>query len=124
MPRSIFKQPPTDILILKAVRSLGITNLTDTKIVDESALNPILMQEVLEELRGIYYPCMIKTFLERDSFEYKNYICIVRQLLKTRKRNLLRREKCIMVGKNLYKYESVYSLDLAPISELGEVTFN
>ena len=119
MPRSLYKREPSEELVLKAVQSLGLQDLQDTKWVDETALNPILMLEVLDELRSLMFPCMVKQFLDRPEPTYKSYFTVVRQLIKHKGRNFKRREKCIQIEKNVYRYLTMYQL-LAAVPEQGQ----
>lgn len=124
MPRSLYKCEPSQDLLLKAVQSLGLQDLDDTKWVDETALNPVLMMEVLDDLRSIMYPCMVKQFLDRQEQNYKSYFTVVRQLVKHKGRNFKRREKCTQIEKNVYRYLTTYQLQPAPLTQPKTVAFN
>jgi hypothetical protein len=122
--KNIFSKPPSDELVLKAVRSLGFDSMTDTRWVEESALKPDLMEEVRDELRQIMYRCFVKRYVDRDDFIYKHYIVIVRQLIKTRGRTFQRKERCMQMGERVYKYATIYSLSISKPSGEIVVVFN
>jgi len=109
MPRSLFRIQPTQEIVEKALRALGIDGLDSIQEVCFTHLNTDLAAEVLEEMRQFYYPCIAKRYLKTD-FDYKDYMTVVRQLLKTRQRIFRRREKCVKIGDKTYQYIPYYSL--------------
>lgn len=122
--KNIFSKQPSDELVLKAVQSLGFDSLTDTRWVGEMALKPDMMEEVRDELRSLMYKCFSKRYVDREDFGFKHYIVIVRQLLKTRGRTFLRKEKSIQIQEKVYKYVTIYSLSIANTSKEIVVVFN
>ena len=122
--KNIFSKQPSDNLVLKAVQSLGFDSLNDTRWVGEMALKPDLMEEVRDELRQCMYKCFSKRYVDREDFEYKHYIVLVRQLLKTRGRTFLRKEKCIQIQDKVYKYATIYSLSIMNNPKEIVVVFN
>ena len=108
--KKYFRKPIPNELVLKAVRSLGLQNMTDTNWIEESYLIPELMMEVIEEVRPFYFPCWAETYLDKDEFSYSDYLCIVRQLLRTKDTTFVRREKAERVQKNVVKYVPYYKL--------------
>ena len=124
MPRSLYKTSPSEHLLQKAVQSIGLQNMHDTKWIDETALNPELMIEVIEELRLIMYPCMVKQFLDRQEHDYKSYFTLVRQLIKHKGRNFNRREKCVQIQKNVYHYLTTYQLKPSLEARPVEIAFD
>ena len=125
MPKNLYSVPPPRDLLLKAVRSLGFDDLQDTRWIDESHSNTLLMDEVKTTLRQYLYPCLTKRYLDKEEFSYKDYLTVVRQLLRHYKRKLLYKEKCKTVGARTYKYVFTYSLDPDVTSKTVKVvTFN
>ena len=120
--KTLFSILPSDALIEKAVRSLGFQSLTDSREVDESMIDYASMEEVRAGLNACYYPCFRLQFLNDETFDFKRYITIVRQLLRVKGRKLLRRETSEKVGKGVYRYTSRYRLDFPPAA-CCEVTF-
>jgi hypothetical protein len=117
--KNLFSKKPSDELILKALRSLGFENLQDPRRVEEGHLVIHLMEEVKDELATCYYPVFYNTYIQRDDFDYKQYITVVRQLLRLKGRQLLRKEKCKLVGDKTYKYVPIYCLDLPPSEQVS-----
>ena len=109
--KNVFSNNPPDDLIIKALAAMGLPSLHAKNEVDGSFLNLEAVLEVCDELRPYYYPCYFKTYCERE-MDFQAYVTIVRQLLRTKNRKLLRRECCIRVDTNVYKYGSKYHLDL------------
>ena len=125
MPRSLYRAEPPRELIEKAVRSLGIEGLNSSNWFDASTVVLPLQEEVKNELRPVFYKCMAKRYLDKENMTYKDYLLLVRQLLRHINRNLNRREKCIKVEENLYRYIPQYQLTPAPIPVEGvALTFN
>lgn len=120
--KNLFSQRPTDDVILKVLQCLGFTDAQDTRQVSDEHLLHHLLEEVKDELRAFYYPVFYKEYIERENFEYKHLITVARQLLRTRGRHLMRKEKCKKVERNVYKYIAVYELS-RPDTHTGEVTF-
>ena len=120
--KNLYKSKPTPEFIQKALNSLGIQNLQDTRRVCETHLQTHLMEEVRDELQGFMYPVFYKQFVLKEDFDYKGYLTIIRQLLRLQNRKLLRTEKCELVGPKTYKYVPYYSLDIPPTHD-GVVTF-
>jgi hypothetical protein len=124
MPLNLYTVPVNTDLILAAVRSLGFDDLSDTRWVDETHLDVTASLAVRERLRQYYYPCFTKTYLDKPEFSYKDYITIVKQLLRTRKRKLTSKERCHTVSKGVYRYMNSHSLDPAPLTAERTVMFN
>ena len=123
--KKYFRKMPTDELVLKAVRSLGFDSLNDIKWVEESFLNGEQMLDVLLEIRQYYIPCHAKVYLDKDDFNYSDYICIVRQLLRCKGSTFERRERSQKMGKNTFKYVAQYRMKNKPhpLPEAFEVEF-
>ena len=109
MPRTVFRTRPSDELVNQSLRALGISGLDGTEEVGEIHMDGALVAAVIEGLRGVYFPCMFKRYV-KDDMTYKDYLVIVRQLLKTRNRIFRRREKCFKIGEKTYQYLPYYSL--------------
>ena len=87
-------------------------------------LNPVLMEEVKDELRVHYYPCVGRQFLDKKEFGFNDYVTIVRQLLRLKKMKITRREGCERVDKATYRYYSKYQLERTPVPEPIVVEFS
>jgi hypothetical protein len=114
MPINLYSLPVNTELILAAVRSLGFESLDDTRWVDESFLDVAGSEQVRERLRQYLYPCFVKTYLDKPEFSYKDYITVVKQLLRTRKRKLIAKERCHTIQRGVYRYINSYTLDYNP----------
>jgi len=110
--KQVFSSTPPDDLILKALDAMGLPSMMAKNEVDESFLNYEKIAEVCEALKAYYYPCFYTKYCIRQDFDFQAYITIVRQLLRLKNRKLIRRECCIRVDTNVYKYGSKYHLDL------------
>jgi len=121
MPRSIWSTPPTQRIYNLAVRSLGLSDENSINWFDSSNLVESLRAELLQELRPFYYKCMAKRYIDKENMTYKEYLVIVRQILRHFNRGLERREKCVKVEDQLYRYYPQYRLK--PVASTGVVTF-
>ena len=121
MPRSIWSAPPTTEILRLAVQSLGVADETSINWFDASNLDVEKQKELIARLRPCYYKCMAKRYLEKEEMTYKDYLLVVRQILRHHNRQLERREKCIKVEDQLYRYFPQYRLK--PLPSTGEVTF-
>lgn len=110
MGRNLYTLPPNRDLLGKAVRSLGFDTIDDTRWIDESHCIQSLMEEVKVALVQYMYPCMIKTYLDKEDFTYRDYLTVVRQLLRFFGRKLIWKEKCKTITKRTYKYVFQYSI--------------
>lgn len=120
--KNLYAKKPTDTLILKAIFAMGFDNLQDLREVSEQHIVPHLMEEVKEELKGYMYPVFYKEYVEREEFTYKSYLTLVRQLLRTKNRRLIRKERCEHVADKTYRYVPFYTLDF-PSTHSGVVSF-
>ena len=111
MPRSNFSTPPARDLILKAVQGIGFNTLEDTHWTDESHINNTTMAEVVERARQYYVPCVAKQYLDKTDWTYKDYLTIVRQLLKTIGYKLKYKDTCVRVDTRIYKYIFKYQIE-------------
>ena len=121
MPRSIWSTPPSLELLRLAVRSLGVEDENSINWFDASHLVKPHQDEVILRLRACYYKCMAKRYLDKENMTYKDYLLVVRQILRHHNRQLERREKCIKVDNELYRYFPQYRLK--PLPATGEITF-
>ena len=103
------KEPPIE-LITKAYKSIGLSSLSDVSWVGEQQLNKELMCEVLGEISDLYFPCWYKTYVLKENFSYKDYIVIVRQLLRYKKIKLTSKQVSKTVEKSLYCYITQYAI--------------
>ena len=110
MPRSVFKQQPTTEVINQTLQSVGIDDLDSSREICALHFNKVLAQNAREALRPFYYPCIAKGILSREEVTFRDQLQIIRQLLRTRRRVLKRREKCVKVGEKTYEYVPYYSL--------------
>ena len=122
--KKLYSKRPSDDLILKSLRALGFSGWESKGVVEEAALDPVLMAEVLDELRIFYFPSYAKVYLDKEDFKYYDLVVIVRQLLRLKQRQLIRTEKTIPVGHRTYKSISFYSLSEDPNAIPGVITFD
>ena len=109
MKKYFRRQPPAE-LVVKAIQSLGFDSMLDTKWIEEDYLVPDQMLQVLEEVAPYYIPCWRRTFLEKEEFGYSDYVCIVRQLLRTQDGSFVRKDKMKRLEKNVVRYVPQYRL--------------
>lgn len=102
----LFKEKPTEELIIKLINCFGFTNLDDTSTLN---LNTTNSQEKIEyykdleaELSTCYINCKIHNYLYK--YEPKQIITVIRQFLKTIHYNLVSKEKCHNKQKYLVYY--------------------
>jgi hypothetical protein len=121
--KNLYTKKPTDELIQKALFSLGFDGLQDFREVSEQHIVPHIIEEVKDELKQYMYPVFYKDYVQREEFGYKNYLTLVRQLLRTKSRRLIRKERCELVGDKTYRYVPFYTLDF-PATHSGVVSFD
>lgn len=127
MSRPLFRTKPPLELVEKAARALGLPSLESYHWTSEKSLKYDLMSEVLEEVSQIMRPCFLETYLIRDPFEYKHFLVIVRQLLKTQGKTIKRKDKCETVlvdGEKTYRYTPYYTISRAFPPEEKVVVFD
>lgn len=94
--KNLYRTTPSDSLVLNAVRSVGLDDLNDVRWFDESFFNPdsLLVAQVLAELEVVMFPCFYREYVQRpEPLTHPQYICLVRQLLKSRHMRLDRKDK-------------------------------
>ena len=119
--KKLYSKRPSDDLILKGLVALGFSGWESRGEVEELALDPVRMWEVLDELRTCYFPAYAKVYLDKEEFTYYDFIIVVRQMLRLKQRKLIRREKTIAVAPRTYKTHSFYSLSPDPNAVPGIV---
>ena len=123
MPKNLFRTPPSEELLQLVCDSIGINDLNDTRWFDETYLDEEDQQEVLREMERLYYPVHHKTYVLKEDFKYRDYITIVRQLLRSRGRKLRRKDKCITQSPGLYKYLTAYSIEFETTNPPHQILF-
>lgn len=108
--KNYFTKKPTDELILKALRSIGLRDFYDGSEVSAKNLNREMAEEVLEDMKGCYFQCYKDVYTGRE-FSFKNYLIIMRHLIRFKNRRLIRHERCVTVSHKVYEYITTYSLD-------------
>lgn len=112
--KKLYSKRPSDDLILKGLLALGFSGWESRGEVEEASLDPVRMWEVLDELRACYFPAYAKTYLDKEEFNYYDFIIVVRQMLRLKQRQLVRRERTIALQPRVYKTISFYSLSQDP----------
>lgn len=114
--KNLFKQKPTEQVILKAIHSLGFETFTDFRAVHESSVNKLMIEELKVTLKEYYYSVFYKQYVERE-YKYLKWVTVVRQLLRTAGLTLIRGEKCCRVEANIYQYRPFYRLHILQTDE-------
>lgn len=106
MYSQLFKEKPTQEIIIKLIKCFGFTDLDDVSSINfnnnlQEKINNY--KEIEGELSRFYVRCKINNYLYK--YNSKNIVTVIRQFLKTINYNLVSKEKCY----NKQKY-LVYSL--------------
>ena len=108
----LFHTEPSRHLTNKALKSLGLQNLDDFQFIDPGQVNPEIMVEVIEEMRGLMFPCHVLTYIDRENFSVRHYLLLVKQLIRPYNRCFIRKEMALQLNKHdkTYKYTTYYAL--------------
>ena len=109
--KEYLRTKPSDDLIMKAAKSIGLSSLSESKWVSEKDLDTHLMCEVLGEMSDLYYPCHTITYIEKKSFSYKDYMVIIRQLFRYKNLKITSRQTSKALKKHIYHYYTAYSIE-------------
>lgn len=90
--RKLFRTDIPDDLVVKILRCVGFTGLSDGKELRHQYIDTDILAETLTELWPYYIPCHAKRYLKND-LTYYNLITIVRHVLRTRGRTLIAKER-------------------------------
>lgn len=123
MPKSPFSTVPSQDLLTKVIRSLGLAGPEDKGWFSEITLNKTLVEEVKEELSTLYYPYVKKQVFSKEEFLFKHYLVCVRHVLRHYKYKLARKEKCMKIGDHTYQYIGQYQI-ISPNPTPTTVTFD
>jgi hypothetical protein len=108
--KNYFRKPITRAIAEQAIHSIGISSFADSKWVCDKNIIFDKQSCLMGELYDYYYPVHSKTYLEKSNFTFKDYITIVKQLLRTQGFELERKEACNRVSDRTYAYYSMYRI--------------
>lgn len=94
MPRQLFRETPSDDVLVLLLRALGLRGLDDARELLQRNLDQALVEEAFTYLYPYYRKCYADKYLTAEP-SFVKVITVARQVLRTRGRTLIAQEKSI-----------------------------